>query len=206
MATRITGRRRAVRAACLAGLVGLGCDAPVAGPQTDTTSWPRLSEAASGFFVTNVQLRSAEGSSSTMWGELTVFTGALLPPNPVCPQNDALATVAVCGVIHNPGGESLEGGELTLAFGETGQEILLRFATPPNPVCPTYQVRAASSVSLTETSPGPPNIAVFFVTSAGEIVGVSPGPPDSPEQDPWSSRGTEVSPGPPNCQITFAAR
>ena len=182
MATRITGRLRAARAACLAGLVALGCDAPVVGPQADATSWPRLSEAASGFVVTNVQLRSAEGNSSTMWGELTVFIGALFPPSPICAQNDALATVAVCGVIHNPGGESLEGGEITLASGEPGREILLRFALPPNPVCPTYEVRAASSVLLTETNPGPPNIAVFFVTSAGEIVGVSPGPPNSPER------------------------
>jgi hypothetical protein len=146
-----------------------------------------------------------------MWGELTVFTGVEHPPNPICEHGVVGATVAICGVINNPDRESLEGGDFTATFGRTGQQIVLRFAVPPNPICETYLVRAASSTPLVEQNPGPPQVDVSFRTSVGSIVGgnpgpptLNPGPPTGTEAQPGPPNDPALNPGPPDCQVTFA--
>jgi hypothetical protein len=187
-------------AALLVSSLALACDRAVTAPEAGTRLHPSFSEAESGFSVLNVQLRPAEGSAATMWGELTMFFGPLHPPNPICEHDAIDATVAVCGVIHNPDLESLEGGELRATFSRTGGEILLRFAVPPNPICPTYQVRASASLPAVQQNPGPPVVDVLFRTSMGSIVGLNPGPPTAQPGPPNS----EAQPGPPDCQVTFA--
>jgi len=189
-------------------VAALGCEVAVMAPESDETLQPSFSTSESGFVVTTVQLRPAADSDATMWGELTLFVG--VPPNPICEHNVIGATIAVCGVIHNPDLQSLGTGELTATFSRTGGQVLLRFSAPPNPVCPTYQVRAASSVPLPEQNPGPPDIDVSFATSAGAIVGSNPGPPQLNPGPPTDTEGNPgppnswAQPGPPDCQITFA--
>src|SRR5688500_14661337 len=180
-----TRRMHPGAAALLVSSLALGCDRAVTAPQAETQLQPSFSEAESGFSVLNVQLRPADGSAATMWGELTMFFGPLHPPNPICGHNVIDATVAACGVIHNPDRHSLEGGELRATFSRTGSEILVRFAFPPNPICTTYQVRASASLPAVQANPGPPQIDVLFRTSTGAIVGTNPGPPTA-------------QPGPPN--------
>jgi hypothetical protein len=186
----------------------IGCEPAATSPDQIVTLHPSFSEA-SGFEAVNLQLRPAEASEATMWGELTLLVG--VPPNPICRQDTADATIAVCGVIHNPDLQSLEGGELRLTFSRTGGEVLLRFEAPPNPVCDTYLVNAVATVPLPEQNPGPPNVDVVFRSNLGSIVGgnpgpptLNPGPPTGREQNPGPPVNPEANPGPPQCQITFA--
>ena len=204
----IKARRDATAFLLLATL--FGCERALLAPESNATLQPHFSTSEDGFVVTTVQLRPAADSDATMWGELTVFVGVEHPPNPICEHGVIGATVAVCGVIHNPDLQSLGTGDLTATFSRTGGQIVLRFAAPPNPICPTYQVRAASSVPLPEQNPGPPTLDVSYITNFGSIVGSQPGPPT---QNPGPPTGTEsdpgppnswAQPGPPNCEITLA--
>jgi hypothetical protein len=197
--------------ALVVSILTLACDRGVIEPEPGTRLRPRFSETESGFSVVNVQLRPADGSAATMWGGLTMLFGALHPPNPICEHDAIDATVAVCGVIHNPDLQSLEGGELRATFSRTGSEILLRFAFPPSPVCPTYQVRASASLPAVQINPDLPQVDVLFRTSTGSIVGgnpgpptVQPGPPNDTEGQPGPPNNPEQNPGPPTCQVTFA--
>ena len=200
--------RSRLAALLLSGAVSVGCEPAVTLPDHKVTLRPSFSEASS-FEVAQVQLRPAEGSEATMWGELTLLVG--FPPNPICRQETADATIALCGVIHNPDLQSLEGGELRLTFSRTGGEVLLRFAHPPNPICHTFLVNAVAHMPLIEANPGPPQVDVLFRTNLGSIVSIQPGPPtiqpgppNNREVNPGPPVDPGTQPGPPNCQVTFA--
>ena len=210
--------RRAAPARALVTLLVLSACAE--SPTATTTGGlgePQLaafSETGTGFAVVPLRLSAAEGSESTAWGNLVVFVGTLAPPNP-CVGTVELATIAVCGVIHHPGGVNLTGGTLRVQATRDATPVLLEFILPPNP-CLTYQVRAAAAPDLGTFGPELPAVQVVFTSEQGEIVSTNPGPPDNPEwvnpgppNDPGSGVGSQ--PGPPNappnpCLITFAER
>jgi hypothetical protein len=198
---------------CAVGLLGLlglaiGCAETPTAPTLADPSGPAFGLSAGGFSVQNLLLRPAEGSSATAWGELTVFVGALAPPNP-CGEKLVAATVIACGVINNPGGELLEGGFLLVLAAPDAEPVRLEFTLPPNP-CLTYLVSASALVpELATVGLELPAVQVEFTTTAegrvpGTIVsvGATPGPPNlhpGGVNDP----GTAVPPNP--CLVGFTA-
>jgi hypothetical protein len=126
---------------------------------------PALS--ASGMTVIPLQLRST--GESSLWGELLVQVGVLHPPNP-CLVELSDVTVIVCGVIHNPGGEFLKQGTLTLFLSDS-RTLQLEFVAPPNP-CLTYLVRAAAAPDLGTPGLSLPAVQVEFATERGALVSV----------------------------------
>jgi hypothetical protein len=127
--------------------------------------------------------------------------GALAPPNP-CGELLTLATVAVCGVIHNPNGELLTGGMLTVQTSRDAAPVTLQFTLPPNP-CLTYQVRAVAAPDFGSTGLELPAVQIVFHLESGDIVSfeTAPGPPDHPG---GVNREPDVPPNP--CLITLGGR
>lgn len=204
MLTRSIRGARALTAGTLIGLVTACAEAPTTPPLAAPDD-PAFALEASGFSVLHVHLRPAEGSESTAWGELTVFVGALHPPNP-CVRVEQNLTVIVCGVIHNPGGEPLTSGFLTVLADGNARPVEHEFALPPNP-CLTYLIRASSAADLGAEGLGLPAVQAVFTLEPGTIVSVegTPGPPN----DPSAGRGADAtSPdAPPNpCVVGFATR
>ncbi len=138
----------------------------------------------SGFAVFPIQLRAADGSPSTAWGELVVRVGTRLPPNP-CGPDDALSGVQVvtfCGVVHNPDGEALQSIGFQVTYGGAGDFLGTasgRFTLPPNP-CTTARLQGALALTGGGALSDISGVATEIVTSAGSLVGTSLGPPTSP--------------------------
>jgi len=164
--------------------------------------------AATDFSHTTLLVRPAEGSSSTMFGVLHLWIGT--PPNPVLPTGVSCALPAVqspdrlllCGHLRNPGGETLQGVELTLTQGEVTEVV--RIALPPNPVAPCDNVLLVVAAPIASVSPGPPNVVAVLSTDAGLITGVNPGPPDASTELGLIS----IPPPPedPSCTVSRDAR
>jgi hypothetical protein len=200
----ISGRSvaRALSAAAL--VISSACqDVPTA-PDSDGTAM-KLADSEAGFVVVPLQLRAVEGSESSMWGSVVVFVGTLAPPNP-CGETLQLATVALCGILHNPDGELLTGGALRVQTRVDATPLVLELTVPPNP-CLTYQVQAVASPDLSLAGLTLPAVQVVFSSEQGEIVSVqaTPGPPNDPSLD------LDGTPGPPDappnpCLITFDVR
>lgn len=195
---------RALAAAALLGLAAACAEAPttlsLAAP-TDAA----LDRSASGFSVVHLRLRPAEDSESSASGELTVFVGVLLPPNP-CGETLQEATIAVCGVIRNPGDEELIGGFLIVQASRDAAPVRLEFAVPPNP-CLTYLVQASIAADLGTEKVGTPTVQAEFTFEGGTIVSLNPQP--EPPSGPGGRRGTNAGPpnAPPNpCLVGFATR
>jgi hypothetical protein len=184
------GSRALARAAVLT-LIAACADTPTT-PSAPllATSHVTLASAESGFEVLNLHLRPADDSESGAWGQLTVFVGTLVPPNP-CLTTVEIATVAVCGVIHNPGEELLTGGALIVQASPDARPVTLELTLPPNP-CLTYRIVAAATPDLGTTDVSLPAVQAVFTFEQGTIVESQPGPPN----DPSASIGT--APGPPD--------
>ena len=168
-----------------------------------------FTETAAGFVVVPLQLRPAEGSGVGTWGNMLIILGTALPPNP-CNEGLELATIAVCGVIHNPGGGLLTGGELSVQASPDALPVVLQFTAPPNP-CLTYHVRGAAAPDLGFAGLELPAVQVVFNSEQGAIVSVIPGPDSQPgPPNDWGSV-IEGTPGPPDappnpCLITLGGR
>jgi hypothetical protein len=185
-------KRFAVRGWHLALLVLVSCGQDVATAPREPAG--TLKPAESDFTIVQVHLRPAEGSDSQAWGKLQVWTG-FVPPNP-CVAGLEGSAVAVCGLIHNPGGEIFTSGLVSVVTGPDAEPIVLRFDAPPNP-CRTSLLRGATPVLST---PGPPDVEASFLSSAGEIVSANPGPPDEP------FAGTPGPPDEPVCEVIAFGR
>lgn len=171
-------------------------EAPTSSPEA-APSAPSLS--AHGFSVTQLWLRS-ETEELNAWGVLLVKVGPLAPPNPCGLTLDG-ASVAVCGVIHNPEGVLFTGGTLRITVGL--RDVELDFSVPPNP-CRVYVVRAIASPDLGGDRLELPAVQVEFTTERGRIVAwTAPGPPDIGDGKGFDRT---ISPdAPPNpCLMEFA--
>ena len=203
---------RAVPALAIVLLAVSACtESPTATTATIGAEHPpaAFSKTAAGFVVVPLQLRPAEGSGSGSWGNMMNLVGTSLPPNP-CSEGLELATVAVCGVIHNPGGGLLTGGELSVQASPDALPVVLQFTVPPNP-CLTYHVRGAATPHLDFTGLELPAVQVVFTSEQGDIVSVIPGPESQPgPPNDWESV-IGATPGPPDappnpCLITLGGR
>jgi hypothetical protein len=195
-------RRRAATSALAATVLAVAAcaDAPTAVP-TEPLS-PSFAVGEAGFVTIPLLLRAPDGSESTAWGNATVFAGVLVPPSP-CGETHAVATIAVCGMIHNPAGELLTGGTLTVRSGD-GAPVVLEFAFPPNP-CLRYAVRAVAGPDLGTERITLPAVQLVFETEAGAVVSATPGPPNEPALDVGGTPGPPDAPPNP-CLISFGGR
>jgi hypothetical protein len=189
-----------------------GCtESPTATTATIGAEHPAaaFTETAAGFIVVPLQLRPAEGGALAVWGNVLVILGTAVPPNP-CDEGLELATVAMCGVIHNLGGGLLTGGLLTVQARPDAAPVELQLTVPPNP-CLTYQVRGAAAPDLGFTGLELPAVQLVFTSEHGDIVSSIPGPESQPgPPNDWGSV-IEGTPGPPDappnpCLITFGGR
>jgi hypothetical protein len=178
-------------------------------PPAAYTETAALTETAAGFIVVPLQLRPAEGSELATWGNMLIILGTA-PPNP-CNESLELATVAVCGVIHNPGGGLLTGGTLSVQTSPDAAPVVLQLEAPPNP-CLTYHVRGAAAPDLGFTGLELPAVQVVFNSEQGDIVSAIAGSPESQPGPPndWGSV-IATAPGPPDappnpCLITLGGR
>jgi hypothetical protein len=184
---------------CAVGLLGLlglaiGCAETPTAPTLVEPSGSAFDLSASGFSVQHLHLRPAEGSSATAWGE--------------CGETLVATTVVACGVIHNPGGELLEGGFLLVLAAPDAEPVRLEFTHPPNP-CLTYLVSASALVpELATVGLELPAVQVEFTTTAegrlpGTIVSVSatPEPPNLHPGGVNADPGTSLPPNP--CLVGF---
>ena len=154
---------------------------------------PLFSMGRNGFQVVNLHVGAdvVAGSTSRIRGPLQIRFGTRYPPNPCIPNPgppDAPALV-VCGVLHNPGGETLTGGELRIGDTRTGQVVRFGLSAPPNP-CNRLFIAGTLAVPGMATNPGPPDISATFTTLDGQqlrtwrahgprgIRTPSPGPPE----------------------------
>lgn len=136
--------------------------------------------ATSDFSHTTLLVRSAEGSSSAIFGVLHLWIG--LPPSPVLPSGVSCALPAVqrpdqlllCGHLRNPGGETLQSIELTLTWG--GVTEVVRFDVPPSPIAPCGTLLLVAAAPIASINPGPPEVTAVLSTDAGRLVAQSPGP------------------------------
>jgi hypothetical protein len=135
--------------------------AAVAAPATSAAG-------ARDFFVVPLQLRPEGGDELAAWGELTVFVGALLPPNPCLPAVQG-AALMVCGVIHNPEEQLLTGGMIIVHTRSDASPIRFDFAAPPNP-CLTYLVRAAATDAGMAGLLSLPAVQAVFTFEDGSLV------------------------------------
>jgi hypothetical protein len=201
-------------------LAGAGCKpAPVA-PILQADGFDVAGKEGD-FVLFPYQLRPADGSGSTAWGELELWVG--FPPSPVVPPSPVLPSEPVMvlrGVLHNPAGETLMLADVALPDGSDGIEVRVAFEYPPNPCSTTFFEGSASLVGY--PNPGPPGApGVTLVTSAGALVGYpSPGPPDVFDEEAGppiivfpegGGPGTAMpNPGPPEvpgaCLVTDASR
>ncbi|HSJ62474.1 MAG TPA: hypothetical protein VK922_01090 [Gemmatimonadaceae bacterium] len=172
-------------------------DAPTSSSEA-ATSAPTLS--AHEFSVAPLWLRS-DTEALDAWGVLLVMVGPLHPPNP-CGLTLEGASVAVCGVIHNPEGALFTGGTLRITGGL--HDVELDFSLPPNP-CLAYVVRAIASPDLGGDRLELPAVQVEFTTERGRLATWSmPGPPNLGDGEGFDRT---ISPdAPPNpCLLEFAA-
>lgn len=195
---------RAIRAPALLLLALSACAET---PAVTEPLAPAFVETEAGFAVLPLQLRATTEEAAGTWGNLVVFVGTLAPPNP-CTGTFELTTLAVCGIIHHPGGTNLTGGMLTLQTSPDAAPIRLQFTVPPNP-CTTYQVRALAAPDLGTNGLELPAVQIEFYTGSGIILSSQPGPPNS-EATPGPP-DSEATPGPPNappnpCLITLGTR
>ena len=153
-----------------------GCRAPVdptgAAPAFQSTAAAASATGANGFAVTTLQLRPPIGGTSTMWGVFHATFGTFYPPSPcrgtfVSPNQG----VAVCTIIHNPGGELLTGGVIVLHPPEPGEPITARIsaAFPPSP-CRSYLIRGSVAPPLNPALAADTPITASFFSDAGVIV------------------------------------
>jgi hypothetical protein len=160
-----------------------GCQAPV-DPAGTTPALQRAATAASatganGFAVTTLRLRSPIGGGSTMWGVFHATFGTFYPPSPcVGTFLPAVQSVAVCTIIHNPGGEQLTGGEVVLHPPSPNEPITIpiRAAFPPSP-CRSYLIRGSVAFPPSPALASDTPITASFSSDAGVIVTIPPGPP-----------------------------
>ncbi len=198
---------RALAALALAA-VAAGCEGAPPTAVAESAIAPQLNLGVAGFEVTTLLVGAAEGSASEVHGPLQVWIGQRLPPNPCNEGATALQTIRFCGVLQNPGGETLQSGALTLgdpASPDGATTIPFRLTLPPNP-CTTLLVRGAlinPGPPGVETKPGPPTVFATFVTSAGALVGKNPGPPQV-QLNPGPPQ-VQLSAGPPNAECTVSA-
>jgi hypothetical protein len=199
------------RAALVPLLLAMGgcTESPTTPAPTFDHSRAAFTATAAGFIVVPLQLRPAEGSTIAAWGNVLVMLGTALPPNP-CSEGFALATVALCGVIHNPGGGLITGGLLSVQPRPDAAPVELQLTAPPNP-CLTYQVRGAAAPDLGFTGLELPAVQLVFTSEHGDIVSSIPGPESQPgPPNDWGSV-IEGTPGPPDappnpCLITLGGR
>jgi hypothetical protein len=199
--TMPTDLRRAARTLAVTTFLAVtACAETPTGTLTETPQ-PAFTETAAGFAVVPLLLRAPDGSDSGAWGNLVVFVGALAPPNP-CGEMMTLATVAVCGVIHNPDGELLTGGMLIVQTSRDAAPVTLQFTVPPNP-CLTYEVRTVAAPDFGSTGLELPAVQVVFNSESGDIVSfeTAPGPPDHPG---GVNREPDLPPNP--CLISLGGR
>ncbi len=160
-----------VAAATVAG----GCAGAPLDPGPDTPTAPALSLGQSGFQVVTLHLGAAEGSASRLSGPLTIQVGSRLPPNP-CNQLELPAVassdaLAFCGVLRNPGGETLTSGELLIGSrGGPTDPVPVKFSLtlPPNP-CTTLFLAGVLQVPGVGQNPGLPVIGASFTSTAGPV-------------------------------------
>ena len=163
--------------------------------------------AATDFTHTTLLVRSAEGSSSTMFGVLHLWIGT--PPSPILPSGATCALPAVqspdqlllCGHLRNPGGETLRTIELTVTVG--GVTEVVRFDFPPSPIAPCGTVLLVAAAPIASINPGPPEVAAVLSTDAGLLVGQSPGPDATTELGLIS---IPTPPQDPSCTVTRDTR
>ncbi len=158
-----------------AATVAWGCAGAPLDPGPDTPTAPALSLGQSGFQVVTLHLGAAEGSASRLSGPLTIQVGSRLPPNP-CNQLELPAVassdaLAFCGVLRNPGGETLTSGELLIGSrGGPTDPVPVKFSLtlPPNP-CTTLFLVGVLQVPGVGQDPGLPLIGASFVSTAGLV-------------------------------------
>ena len=118
-------------------------------PALNDPAAPQLN-ITSGFWVTTLQVRPADNSASSIFGPLQVAFGTRYPPSPCNSELSTIqggATLAFCGVLQNPAGESLQGGSVTLRASPDAEPVQIRFALdfPPSP-CLTVLVGSEFTV------------------------------------------------------------
>jgi hypothetical protein len=140
-----------------------GCQAPV-DPAGTTPALQRAATAA-----------SATGANGFAVTTLRTF----YPPSPcVGTFLPAVQSVAVCTIIHNPGGEQLTGGEVVLHPPSPNEPITIpiRAAFPPSP-CRSYLIRGSVAFPPSPALASDTPITASFSSDAGVIVTIPPGPP-----------------------------
>lgn len=160
------------------------------GPQLNTVS---------GFWVTTLQVRPADNSTSSVFGPLEVALGTRYPPSPcsaALPAIQSDAGVAFCAVLENPADEVLQSGSLTLRATSDAEPVDIRFALeyPPSP-CTTVLVGGVLPLSSDFVqSADHPTIGAEFITSTGaQLVGSDAALSDAPETLQGTDGSTSAS-------------
>jgi len=145
-------------------------------PALNDPAAPQLN-ITSGFWVTTLQVRPADNSASSIFGPLQVAFGTRYPPSPCNSELSTIqggTTLAFCGVLQNPAGESLQSGSVTLRASPDAEPVQIRFALdfPPSP-CLTVLVGGTLPVSseVFQSSDHPTVAANFFTSTGAELVG-----------------------------------
>ncbi len=174
-------------AAAMVAIAACGQDLPTSVPEAD------LQAGRAGgppFTISPLFVRPAEGSASIVWGRLRIITGRV-PPSP-CNDRARGADFSVCGILHNPGGEQLLGGTITIGTDPRTAPVVVSLVFPPSP-CTTYIIRGGEAGI--GQNPGPPVIQASILTDQGALMGLesNPGPPIGP--------GRKQNPGPPTTPV-----
>lgn len=188
--------------AVLLALPAACTETPTSPPAPASTAVLAMSVVgASDFSPVPLQLRPGEGSELRAWGELTVFVGSLVPPNP-CLHAVQDPTLIVCGVIQNPDAQLLTAGTLIVQATREGPRVQIDFAVPPNP-CLTYLVSGAAAADLgTGALLELPAVQAVFTFERGFLVSAHPGGVNVPEGGGRTTGDTQAPPNP--CVIDIA--